>query len=266
MTYTNISSKDNPLVKQLQKLEKGSGRRKWGRAVVEGAKEVAMALKNGYKVVQLIVHAQKELPEWVSRELDASVALYKMSPDLFNRFCFRKDNSICLAIIETQIRPLPATLPHSNALYLIIEGIEKPGNLGAILRTADACKATGVIVCDPVADIMNPNTIRSSVGTVFSVPVYSTSAEACVRWLEQHAIKVFTSFIETGARPYYKASFEGPCALVLGTEDRGLSAFWRRKEFENIYIPMLGENDSLNVSVAAAILAYEARKQKGFEL
>ena len=158
-----------------------------------------------------------------------------------------------ISLQELHLSPAP--------LILVLESVEKPGNLGAVLRTADAAGADAVLVCDPLTDLYNPNLIRASLGAVFSVPtVACTSEEACA-WLKAHGITILTAQLQD-SRPYYETDMVRASALVFGTEDKGLSAFWRERADAHIRIPMAGRMDSLNVSVSAAILAFEAVRQR----
>lgn len=256
----HIASKDNQLVKLLLKLEKSRERKTQGLFVVEGEKEIILAMENGYEIQHLIyrdVHAH--LHPKLERLNEYQVVT--MDAQLFDKLTYRGEHIHLLAIIKAQPQRLSTLKLSDNPLLLIVESVEKPGNLGAILRTADACKADAVIVCDEVTDFYNPNVIRASVGTVFSVPKCAASNHAVLEWLQQHQITIFSTFIEQSI-PYYDADFSQPCALLVGTEAQGLSPFWRKHASQNIIIPMLGQNDSLNVSAAVAILSFEARKAK----
>ena len=146
-------------------------------------------------------------------------------------------------------------------LYVVLESVEKPGNLGAVLRSADAAGATAVIVCDPLTDLYNPNLIRSSIGAVFSVPIVACDSTDCIDFLKKNNIKVLTAQLQD-SKPYYDTDMTGPIAIVMGTEATGLTDQWRVAADSHIRIPMLGRLDSLNVSVSAAILMYEAVRQR----
>jgi TrmH family RNA methyltransferase len=159
---------------------------------------------------------------------------------------------------------LEQTLTHtgkSNPVYVVLESVEKPGNLGAILRSADAAGIDGVIVCDPLTDLYNPNLIRSSIGAIFTVPVAVCSSEECIAFLKEHKIQILTAQLQD-SNLYYEQDMTKGTAIVMGTESTGLTDTWRKAADAHIRIPMLGKLDSLNVSVSAAILMYEAVRQR----
>lgn len=148
-----------------------------------------------------------------------------------------------------------------SAFILVVESIEKPGNLGALLRTADACGVDAVLVCDPLTDIYNPNLIRAGLGSFFTVPVVACTNEEAYNWLIERNVKVFTAQLQD-SEWYYNTDFKQGTAIVMGSEAKGLSAFWRNVADAHIKIPMLGEMDSLNVSVSAGVLLYEVVRQR----
>jgi len=150
-----------------------------------------------------------------------------------------------------------------NPLVLILESVEKPGNLGALLRTADAAGVDAVIICDPQTDFYNPNVIRSSVGCVFTTPIASATSEDTIAWLKHNAITVYCTYLKA-AKPYHETDYTGPCAIVMGTEATGLSDLWIKSSTNNIIIPMQGKIDSMNVSTAAAVVVFEAKRQRAF--
>ena len=154
----------------------------------------------------------------------------------------------------------PHTSRHSP-LIMVLEGVEKPGNLGAVLRSADAAKADAVIVCDPLTDLYNPNLIRASIGAVFTVPTIACSSEECIAFLNEHGIRILTAQLQD-SHLYYDTDMRSPVAIVMGTESTGLTQQWRDAADAHIRIPMLGRLDSLNVSVSAAILLFEAVRQR----
>ena len=148
-----------------------------------------------------------------------------------------------------------------NPLVMVLEAVEKPGNLGAVLRSADAAGADAVIICDPLTDLYNPNLIRASIGAIFTVPVAACTSEEAIAWLKARGIKIYTAQLQDSL-PYYDTDLRGPSALVMGTESTGLTPIWREAADRHIRIPMLGRLDSLNVSVSAAILLFEALRQR----
>ena len=148
-----------------------------------------------------------------------------------------------------------------NPLIVVLESVEKPGNLGAVLRSADAAQADAVIVCDPLTDLYNPNLICSSIGAIFTVPTVACTSEECIAWLKQHHVQILTAQLQD-SKFYYDTDMTCPTAIVMGTEATGLTPVWREAEDAHIRIPMLGRLDSLNVSVSAAILMFEAVRQR----
>ena len=256
-----ISSSDNPVFKHCLSLLKSKERRKQGKFLIEGEKEIEFALKAGYSILQLIVKEGSEAPEFVSK-LNPH-ALLSFSETLFSKLVYRESVVNCLAVAETKFLELHQLKLKKHPLLLVLESVEKPGNLGAIIRTADAFAADAVIVCDPKVDFYNPNVLRSSVGTVFHVPLVYAAKEEVVSFLEKQNIKMFSTS-EGASTMLHKATLDKGAAFVLGTEAEGLSSFWIENGAENLRIPMEGINDSLNVSVAAALMLYEAKRQRGF--
>jgi TrmH family RNA methyltransferase len=166
-----------------------------------------------------------------------------------------------VAIVRTQPKTLNDLQLPTHPLLMILEKVEKPGNLGAILRSADAAKADAVIVCDPLTDLYNPNLIRSSIGAVFTVPTVACSSEECIRFLQKRNIQILTAQLQDSSL-YYDQDMRKGTAIVMGTEATGLTDQWREAATAHIRIPMLGRLDSLNVSVSAAILLFEAVRQR----
>lgn len=262
MTPTHITSTNNPKIKWVKSLSKNSVRKKEGVFVVEGAKEIALALKGGYEPVALFIcpeiSNQGQSPITSGTVLD----VYTISKDVFEKIAYREGSDGLLAIFQAKVRELGALSFSDPPFFLVVEAIEKPGNLGAILRTADGAGVDAVIVCNQKADMFNPNVIRSSVGTVFTTQVVADSNEAIWDFLQKHEISVFGAILSDDSKDYSSVNFNDPSAIVLGTEHDGLSDFWQQRA-QPIKIPMYGTNDSLNVSNAAAVLAYEAVRQRG---
>jgi len=193
--------------------------------------------------------------------LPADTRLFEVSKEVYEKMAYRGGTEGVMAEVRT--RPLALsdlTLPE-RPLVVVLERVEKPGNLGAILRSADAAGVSAVIVCDPLTDLYNPNLIRSSVGAIFSVPCVVCSSEACIRFLKAKGIQILTAQLQDSSL-YYDIDMRRPTAVVMGTEATGLTDQWRQAADAHIRIPMLGRIDSLNVSVSAAILMYEAVRQR----
>jgi RNA methyltransferase, TrmH family len=257
-----ISSRDNPKIKEVVRLSKPKERTQTGLFVVEGAKEVNMALSNQF-IPQYLCIREGSLIDYTSLHgLDThTTPIYVVKDKVFDAITYRGQTSEVLAVMRQKNHDFSFFSPSKKELLLIVESMEKPGNVGAAMRVADACGADGLIVCNPTSDIYNPNTIRSSVGTFFAIPIVVASSEDTIKWLSDHHIQPFTTFI-TQSLEYYKADFSAPCAIVIGSEAYGLSDQWKIPQAQNICITMRGQNDSLNASNALAVIAFEARKQK----
>ena len=248
-----ITSGQNPKIKDLLLLESKSRERKArGLFVVEGRREYERALAAGYAPATVFVR---------EGEAEAPTADFVVSDRVYEKIACRGGTEGVVAVMRAREISLQELHLSPAPLILVLESVEKPGNLGAVLRTADAAGADAVLVCDPLTDLYNPNLIRASLGAVFSVPtVACTSEEACA-WLKAHGIAILTAQLQDSL-PYYETDMVRATALVFGTEDKGLSAFWREQADAHIRIPMAGRMDSLNVSVSAAILAFEAVRQR----
>ena len=166
-----------------------------------------------------------------------------------------------IAVAEQKIHRLENIKLSTNPLLLILEAVEKPGNLGAVLRTADAAAVDAVIICDPQTDFYNPNVIRSSVGCVFTNQLAAVSSEEAIAWLKKNQIQIFCTSLQA-SKPYHLVDYTKPCAIVMGTESTGLSEIWTKNSNTNIIIPMRGKIDSMNVSNATAVVVFEALRQR----
>lgn len=253
-----ITSSTNHKIKWVKSLHKNSVRKKESVFLVEGAKEIASALDGGYQPRHLFL-----CPEIYGEELiiEESAELYTVPREVFEKITYRGNSDGLLAVFEAKNRSLDELNFGENPFFLIVESVEKPGNLGAIIRTADGAGADAVIICDERADLFNPNVIRASVGTIFSKQVAAASSAEVFDFLEKHEISVYGAILSETAKPYITVDFTDPAAIVLGTEHEGLSEFWQHR-VKPVIIPMLGSNDSLNVSNAAAVIAYEVVRQR----
>lgn len=190
------------------------------------------------------------------------VRSYEVSAHIYNKVAYRGSTEGVIAEMKARTLTLADLRLSENPLIVILESVEKPGNLGAVLRSADAAAADAVIVCDPLTDLFNPNLIRSSIGAVFTVPTVACSSEECVAFLKRRGIRILTAQLQD-SHLYYDTDMRQPTAIVMGTEATGLTNIWREAADAHIRIPMKGRLDSLNVSVSAAILLYEAVRQRG---
>lgn len=260
-----ISSATNPKFKSLLDLEKSKSRKQHGLALVEGEKEIEMALAGGYVFQSVYVVQKLHDPRLLDliKEKNIDLQVYELTQDLFSKLSYRETTGGIVAVVKTQLHSIADLSVKENGLYLVVEGVEKPGNLGAILRTADASGVDGVICCNLPSDIYNPNVIRSSLGTVFTVDIAVSSNQEAIEWLKNNKITVFCTDLK-GAENYHLKDFTKASAIVVGTEATGVSKEWIDSTDNIIKIPMLGKIDSMNVSVASAILLFEAKRQRGF--
>lgn len=261
-----ITSVQNPRVKKLLDLqEKSRTRRNDNMFVIEGPREIRLALEGGYRIESLYFCPQLiNTPEAKQAIKEAGNAeQIELSLPVFEKLAYRKSTGGLLAVALMKSQRLQDLHLSEKPLILICEGVEKPGNLGALLRTADAARLDALIICDPKADFYNPNVIRSSVGCVFTQPVAAATSAETIAWLRQKGIKIYATALTASAR-YDKVDFKAAAAVVMGTEATGLTAEWLQASNQNIIIPMRGVIDSLNVSAAAAVVVFEAARQRDF--
>ncbi len=270
---TPITSAQNPRIKGVVKLAKHGERAARRATVVEGRREIARALARGvtpheaYICPELTADAEAGplLSRLAELEQDGSARLFTVTPELFAKMAYRGDSGGLLLVIPYVTRPLDALPTGSPAFLALIEGAEKPGNLGAILRTADAAGVDGVVVCaaagQSVTDVHNPNAVRASLGTLFSVPVSECRTGEAIAWLRSNAIRLVAA-TPAGSLPYTAVDYMLPTAIALGSEADGLSAELLAAADAAVFIPMYGLADSLNLATAAALLLYEARRQR----
>jgi TrmH family RNA methyltransferase len=261
--YEYISSPSNPKVKNLIKLGKGRGKDRKDFFVFEGVKEIELAMEANIDI-QTVFFCKDIIEDAVFSSIVHRIdkrKIFEISRDIFAKIAYRDTTGGILVVAKPQYMTLNEVELSDNPLVLVLESVEKPGNLGGILRTADAAAVDAVIVCDPLTDLYNPNIIRSSLGTVFSVQIVACRSDEAIQWLRKEQIKILVTDLNT-VENYHQVDFSIPCALVMGTEHDGISTKWLDVADQKIKIPMLGKIDSLNVSTSTAILAYEARKQK----
>lgn len=252
-----ITSKTNPKIKNIVKLQKAQERREQNLIIIEGKREIERAQRCGFEIDQLYV-----CPALMNTPLDIRANdTEEVSEEVFDKIAYREGSDGLLALARPKYRTLNEFKPRKDALIIVLETVEKPGNLGAVMRTADAAGVDAVIIADPQTDIFNPNAIRASIGCIFSVPVYACSTEECIKWLKDNKIKIFCTYLQASI-DYLDADFSGPSAIVMGTEATGISNTWVDAADQNIIIPMNGIADSLNVSVTTAIVTFEAVRQR----
>ncbi len=258
-----LSSAQNPKIKRLLALQqKSQERRKTGLFVVEGRRELEHCLEAGYEVESIFVSEELRVKsEDFSLSLNNTSSLFTLHPSLYEKVAYRGSTEGVIAIVKAKQHRLEGLQLRENPLIVVLESVEKPGNLGAVLRSADAAQADAVIVCDPLTDLYNPNLIRSSIGAIFTVPTVACTSEECIAFFKERHIRILTAQLQD-SRLYYDTPMTQGTAIVMGTESTGLTDQWRRAADAHIRIPMLGRLDSLNVSVSAAILLFEAVRQR----
>lgn len=259
-----ITSIQNPFIKSLVQLqEKAKARKQTGTFLIEGKREIELALKGNYEIETILF-----LPELISEKQVNSLTIKQLniveiSKEVYQKLAYRDTTEGILAIAKTKSLSLSDLKLPENPLILVLESIEKPGNIGAMLRTADAANIDAVILANPKSDLYNPNIVRSSVGCLFTNQIASGTTEDVIAFLKEKNINFYSATLQN-SNEYHKVDYSTPTALVVGTEATGLTQLWRDESTQNIIIPMQGEIDSMNVSVAAAILLFEAKRQRGF--
>lgn len=260
----DITSTNNLLIKKIISLqEKSRARKKEGLFIVEGQREISLAIKGGY-TIKTLLFTSEILNNDTSAFITDTTEVIKITTEVYQKIAYRASTEGVIAIVASKITALEnLKFQNQNPLLLIAEAPEKPGNIGALLRTADAANVDAVIIANPKTDLYNPNIIRSSVGCVFTNQVAMASTADIIAFLKERDISIYSAILQQ-SQPYYSQDYKKGCALVVGTEATGLSQEWRDASTANIHIPMQGAIDSLNVSVAAAVLLFEAKRQRGF--
>lgn len=265
-SFKEISSVQNSLIKKVVLLkEKSRERKKTGLFIIEGLRELQLALRANFEIECVLFQPQlcKEKGfEQLLSKTGTSTEIVTVTNEVYLKMAHRGTTEGVLAIAKTRSHTLDTfVLKTNNPLILVAEAPEKPGNIGALLRTADAANLDGVIIANPKTDLYNPNIIRSSVGCVFTNNLAMGSTEEILGFLKQNNIKIYCAAL-TASINYLNADFKGANAIVVGTEATGLSKSWLDQSHQNIIIPMEGEIDSMNVSVSAGILIFEAKRQR----
>jgi RNA methyltransferase, TrmH family len=260
-----ISSPQNQRIKDAAKLRDRRQRDKQQRILIDGGREVLRALEANVDITEVfccdeLLHTS-EAQAASARLRETGAVVWQVTPQVFEKLSYgdRADGLIAIATAKT-----PSLIDlriKEGALVAVLEGIEKPGNVGAILRSADAAGVSAVILSDPKTDLYNPNCIRASMGTVFSLPIAISTSDEAKRWLLERKFKLLAARVD-GAVDYTAADFHGPTAIILGSESQGLTSAWQGHDVQAIRLPMRGLADSLNVSVTAAVLFYEALRQR----
>ncbi|MCF2875085.1 MULTISPECIES: TrmH family RNA methyltransferase [unclassified Tenacibaculum] len=261
-----ISSTQNSYIKDLLKLQdKSRERKKKGLFLVEGKREISLVIKGGYQIETILfvpeLFSEKSLQE-IQKHTTNCIEITK---EVYQKLAYRDTTEGVIAVVKTksfELNSIQFNTP--TPLVLVLEGIEKPGNIGAMLRSADAANIDAVLIANPKTDLFNPNIIRSSVGCLFTNQIGVGTTDETIAFLQQQNIHIYSATLQN-SNEYHKNDYKQATALVVGTEATGLTQEWRDKATQNINIPMQGEIDSMNVSVAAAILIFEAKRQRDFK-
>lgn len=260
-----ITSLQNSAIKNIVKLGKNRERQQQGLFVIEGARELSLALRAGYEVEPVYVcrdmFEKTKYPDVLNSV--PNNLIFNISHEVFQKIAYRESSDGIVAISKPKNHTLAHLKLSDNPFIIILESVEKPGNLGAILRTADASAVDAVVICNPSTDLYNPNVVRSSVGGLFTVQTAICTSDEAINWLNDKQITSYAAELEA-ADFYQDVDFTSPSAIVMGTEADGLTDMWLNNANRRIKIPMRGEIDSLNVSVSTAVLTFEAMRQRGF--
>jgi TrmH family RNA methyltransferase len=257
-----ITSLQNPKIKNIITLEKARERRQQNVFVIEGIKELSLAANAGYTIHSVFFCPSITHDDIVLEIVGKENLLIPIAQHVFEKLAYRNTTGGVIALAGQKKHELGSIRLGKNSLLLILESVEKPGNLGAILRTADAAGVDAVIICDPQTDFYNPNVIRSSVGCVFTTAIASAASTQTIQWLKDNNIQCLATHLDASI-PYHEVDYNKSSAIILGTESTGLSKVWVEAAHTKIIIPMHGKIDSLNVSTAAAIIVFEANRQRG---
>lgn len=258
-----ITSLQNPFIKSLVLLqEKAKARKQTGTFLIEGQREITLAIKGGYEVETILFYPEI-CSETEAKKLSRNAELIEINKEVFEKLAYRDTTEGVIGIAKSKSLHLSDLKLSENPLILIAEAPEKPGNIGALLRTADAANLDAVIIANPKGDLFNPNVVRSSVGCLFTNQIATGTTQEIITFLKENKINFYCATLQNST-PYHTQDYTLPTALVVGTEATGLTQEWRDAATQNIIIPMQGEIDSMNVSVAAAILIFEAKRQRNF--
>lgn len=259
-----ITSVQNPFIKSLLQLqEKSKARKQSGLFTIEGRREIELAAKANYEI-QTILFAKELISTNEAQHLSNGGELIAISHEIYSKLAYRETTEGIIAVAKIKSLALSDLKLSKNPLILIAEAPEKPGNIGALLRTADAANLDAVIIANARSDMFSPNIIRASVGCLFTNQIATATTSEIIAFLKQENIKIFCATLQNAHR-YHEENYTEPTAFVVGTEAVGLTQEWRDAANKNIIIPMQGEIDSMNVSVAAAILIFEAKRQRKFQ-
>ncbi|QTD37870.1 RNA methyltransferase [Polaribacter batillariae] len=261
-----ITSIHNAYIKELQKIkDKSRERKKTQRFIIEGKREISLAIKGNYEFDTILfveeIISEKEILTLFNKNVNKIV----ISKEVYQKLAYRDSTEGIIAVTKSKEFSLEDIhFKNKNPLILIAESIEKPGNVGALLRTADAANLEAVFIADPKSDLYNANIIRSSMGCVFTNKIAVATSAEIITFLQKNNIPIYAATLQN-SNEYHKENYTKASAIVVGTEATGLTEQWRNAATQNINIPMQGQIDSMNVSVSAAIIIFEAKRQRGFK-
>lgn len=261
-----IHSLQNPYIKSLIKLqEKSRERKKNGVFIIEGIRELTLAINSDYQLEKVLFYPSLISLQKLKSLVGSAIDCIQISKEIYEKLAYRNSTEGIIAVSKIKELSLKnITFKRKNPLLLIAEGIEKPGNIGALLRTADAANIDAVLIADPKSDLYNPNIIRSSVGCLFTNQIALGTSQEIITFLKEHQVAIYTTTLQN-SNSYHLENYQKACAIVVGTEATGVTEIWREEATQNINIPMQGKIDSMNVSVAAAIVLFEAKRQRQFK-
>lgn len=261
-----ISSIQNPLIKQLSQLkEKSRERKKTGLFIIEGKRELSLAIKGNYTIETLLFYPDLFSESEANALSHYNIDIIEITKEVYQKLAHRDTTEGVIVVAKTKELSLSSLkIDNKNPLILVAEAPEKPGNIGALLRTADAASVDAVIIANPKTDLYNPNIIRSSVGCLFTNQIATGNTSEIIQYLKENNINIYCAALQA-SNDYHTQNYTKPTAIVVGTESTGLSEEWLNNSTQNIIIPMQGKIDSMNVSVAAGILIFEAKRQRDFK-
>ena len=268
--HKQITSIQNPFIKGLVLLkEKSRNRKKTGTFLLEGQREIELATKGRYQIEKIIfclAICGDTVIESLERTFSDAPEFIEVSKEVYQKIATRETTEGIVALLKSKNHSLEnIQFKRKKPLILVAEAPEKPGNIGALLRTADAANIDAVFIANPRTDLYNPNIIRSSVGCLFTTQIATGSSQEILAYLEKNSIHSYAAALKQDSEPYQHQDFTEPTAIIVGTEATGLSEEWLKNATKKIIIPMNGKIDSMNVSVAASILTFEAARQRGFK-
>ncbi|MCL7754126.1 RNA methyltransferase [Polaribacter sp. Z022] len=262
-----ITSIHNSYVKNLLKLqEKARERKKQGLFIIEGKREISLAISAKYEFDTILYFPEIISENDILHLFNSNVNRIEISKEVYQKLAYRGSTEGIIAVTKAKNFSIENVhFKNKSPLILIAEGVEKPGNIGALLRTADAANADAVFIANPKSDLYNSNIIRSSVGCVFTNQIAIGTSEEIIGFLKENSINIYAATLQN-SNEYHKENYKNASAIVVGTEATGLTEIWRETATQNVNIPMQGQIDSMNVSVSAAIILFEAKRQRNFKI